>query len=436
MCASSACPDDIDPSNAWEVTDVHVRVYSPQNRFSMAVARRVTADAEAVLTRETAFHSEHLGADQELRRVPRLLAAPLLQQRGRRSPSTGPAARSSRSWTSRRCASGRCSAPTPRRCMQRVVTRNIRKLAVGQVVYTALCNETGGMIDDATVFRLGQDNFRFVGGDEYDGIWMREVADQLGLEGLDQADHRPAAQHRRPGAAEPRGAGRVRLDAAVTAARSTELEVVPLPGRADRRPTTGSPIVVSRTGYTGELGYEIFCHPVRRPRRCGTRCSDGRRAARDASRWASRRSTWCASSPGSSSPATSSTTRSTRSRPASASPSRSTTEDFIGRDALLERREHPQRTLVGLELEGNEVVGHGDEVYVDRRRVGVVTSGMRVPDAAQVDRPVPDGRPATPRSARRSRSASSTGSRSGSPPPSYDSPSMTRRRNARGRDRD
>ena len=39
--------------------------------------------------------------------------------------------------------------------MQRTVTRNVRKLAVGQVVYTALCNETGGMIDDATVFRLG-----------------------------------------------------------------------------------------------------------------------------------------------------------------------------------------------------------------------------------------------------------------------------------------
>ena len=54
-------------------------------------------------------------------------------------------------------------------------------------------------------------------------------------------------------------------------------------------------------------------------------------------------------------------------------------EDFMGRDALLERSAHPQRKLVGLELEGNEVVGHGDEVYVDRQRVGVVTSGMRSP---------------------------------------------------------
>ena len=54
-------------------------------------------------------------------------------------------------------------------------------------------------------------------------------------------------------------------------------------------------------------------------------------------------------------------------------------EDFVGRDALLERSAHPQRRLVGLELDGNEVCGHGDDVYVDRRRVGVVTSGMRSP---------------------------------------------------------
>ena len=54
-------------------------------------------------------------------------------------------------------------------------------------------------------------------------------------------------------------------------------------------------------------------------------------------------------------------------------------EDFIGRDALLERKQHPQRRLVGLELTGNEVAGHGDHVYVGRQRVGVVTSGTRSP---------------------------------------------------------
>ena len=56
VCASSACPDDIDPANGWETTDVHVRVYSPENRFSMAIAHRVTPEADPVMTKETAFH--------------------------------------------------------------------------------------------------------------------------------------------------------------------------------------------------------------------------------------------------------------------------------------------------------------------------------------------------------------------------------------------
>ena len=51
VCASSACPDDIDPANGWQITDVHVRVYPAEHTFSTAIARRVTADAEPVLTR-------------------------------------------------------------------------------------------------------------------------------------------------------------------------------------------------------------------------------------------------------------------------------------------------------------------------------------------------------------------------------------------------
>jgi aminomethyltransferase len=51
----------------------------------------------------------------------------------------------------------------------------------------------------------------------------------------------------------------------------------------------------------------------------------------------------------------------------------------VGKEALIERSEHPQRKLVGLEIEGSEVCGHGDEVYDGRRRVGVITSGTRSP---------------------------------------------------------
>ena len=96
VCASSACPDDIDPSNAWEVTDVHVRVYSPQNRFSVAIARRVTADAPPVLTRETAFHPRTSALTKIASSSTAATGCPTASTTRARSPSTGPAARSSR----------------------------------------------------------------------------------------------------------------------------------------------------------------------------------------------------------------------------------------------------------------------------------------------------------------------------------------------------
>ena len=61
------------------------------------------------------------------------------------------------------------------------------------------------------------------------------------------------------------------------------------------------------------------------------------------------------------------------------SPLKSKTDDFIGRDALIRRKENPQRILVGLDIDANVAVGHGDCVHVGRAQVGVVTSGMRSP---------------------------------------------------------
>ncbi|MEJ6536994.1 MAG: glycine cleavage T C-terminal barrel domain-containing protein, partial [Mycobacterium sp.] len=60
-------------------------------------------------------------------------------------------------------------------------------------------------------------------------------------------------------------------------------------------------------------------------------------------------------------------------------PLKTKADDFIGKEALVERKEHPRRKLVGLEIESNEAVGHGDCVHIGRAQVGVVTSGMRSP---------------------------------------------------------
>ena len=44
-----------------------------------------------------------------------------------------------------------------------------------------MCYEHGGMIDDGTLFRLSPENFRWIGGDDQSGIWLKEQAKKLGL---------------------------------------------------------------------------------------------------------------------------------------------------------------------------------------------------------------------------------------------------------------
>lgn len=60
-------------------------------------------------------------------------------------------------------------------------------------------------------------------------------------------------------------------------------------------------------------------------------------------------------------------------------PLKSKQDDFIGKAALIQRKEYPRRKLVGLEIDANDSVGHGDHVYIGRAQVGVVTSSMRSP---------------------------------------------------------
>lgn len=375
VCASSACPDDIDPANAWDPTDIHVRVYAPEHRFSTALAHRVTPDAEPVLTKKTTFH-------------PRIeqLTRNLVEYSGYWLPThfNGEGA-IAEYWACREdvvmmdlspLRKFEVLGPDAETLMQATITRDARKLSVGRVVYTAMCNETGGMIDDATVFRLAQDNFRFVGGDDYDGIWLKEQAERLGLRvwvkpSTDQL-HNLAVQG-------PNSRALLHQVVWTPPAQPTLEELawfgfcVGRIGAAD-----GIPIVVSRTGYTGELGYEIWCHP-----------NDGP-AVWDAI-WEAR---------GANHPTpfgldalemvrieagliVSGNEFDDQVDPFEAgigfTVNLTNDEDFVGREALEERSAHPHRVLVGLELQGNEPAEHGDPVYVGRQQVGVVTSGTRSP---------------------------------------------------------
>jgi aminomethyltransferase len=375
VCVSSACPDDIDPANGWDPTDIHVRTYSDKQRFSRAVAYRMTPDAEPQLTRETAFHDR-------FSRFTRNFA----EYRGYWLPTHFNDGAIDEYWACREAAAVmdlsplrkfEVTGPDAEALLQYCLTRDMRRLSPGQVVYTAMCYEHGGMIDDGTVLRLAQDNFRWIGGDDYSGIWLREQADKLGLKAwvrsstdqmhniavqgpnsraiLEQIIWTPPA---RPGIEE---LGWFRF----TVGRIGAFE--------------GPPVVVSRTGYTGELGYEIFCHP----KDAG--------AVFDA--------VWEAGQPHGLKPLGLEALDMLRieaglvfahyefsdeTDPFEAGigftvPLKSKEDDFIGKAALVERKAHPRRKLVGLEMDGNDPVGHGDCVHVGRAQVGVVTSGTRSP---------------------------------------------------------
>ena len=54
-------------------------------------------------------------------------------------------------------------------------------------------------------------------------------------------------------------------------------------------------------------------------------------------------------------------------------------EDFIGKEELIKRKNNPQKKLVGLELIGKEIAGHGDCVHIGRSQVGIITSGCISP---------------------------------------------------------
>ncbi|WP_447892413.1 DUF1989 domain-containing protein [Pseudomonas marginalis] len=376
LCGSTSCPDDIDPANGWNPTDIHVRIYSEKERFSIAMSTRTTADADPTLTRESAFHSRT-----------RALTGSFTDYRNWWLPLRydGYGVTEEYLGCRERVAVMDLTAlrkfeiigPDAEALLQYCLTRDIRRLAVGQVVYSAMCHAHGGMLDDGTLLRLGPDNFRWICGEDYAGVWLREQAQKLGMKvwvkSASEQIHNLAVQG---------PLSRELLKQMVwTPPTQPSVETLGwfrfLVGRLDG--FDGCPLMISRTGYTGELGFEVWCQPE------------------DAERVWDR--IWQLGQPLGLVPLGLEALDllrieaglifagyefSDQTDPFEAGigfsvPLKSKTDDFIGRDALLRRSAHPSHKLVGLHLSGNETAHHGDPVYQGRAQVGVITSACRSP---------------------------------------------------------
>ena len=376
ICISSACPDDTSPANGWQPTDIHVRIYPEKNKFTKAITTRMTPDSDAKLTQETAFHPRTSALTRNFTEYRGYWLPTCFRNNGAVEEYYACRERAIVTDLSP-LRKFEVLGPDAEALMQWTLTRNVRKLAVGQVVYSSMCYPHGGMMDDGTLLRHGQDNFRWIGGDDYGGIWLREQAQKLGLKvwvksSTDQI-HNIAVQG--PKSRE------ILKEVVWTPPTQPKLEEITwfrfTVGRIGDM--NGIPIMISRTGYTGELGYEVWCHPKDAPEVWDAVFEAGQvheimplgLDALDLLRIESGL-------------VFAGYEFSDETDPFEAGvgftvPLKTKEDDFVGREVLINRKANPQRKLVGLELEGNEPASHGDCVNVGRGQVGVITSGMRSP---------------------------------------------------------
>lgn len=375
VCSSSACPDEVNPTNGWNPTDIHVRVYPAQNKISRAIGYRMTPDSDTQLTQETAFHSRTSAITKNFSEYNGFWVPNAFNNLGAvkeyyacREKATIMDLSPLRKYE--------VLGPDAEELLQRTLPRDVRRMSDGQVGYTALCYESGGMIDDGTLFKFGANNFRWIGGNDLGGIWLREKAEASDLRvhvktATDQL-HNLAIQG--PNSRDIVASAIWTPEGATSVGELKRFRFV-----VGRVGDFNGPIaIVSRTGYTGELGYEVWCHPKDAVVVWDALMEAGKdhgltpmgMAALDMLRieaglvFAGHEFD-------------------DQTDPCEAGIGfvidRKKDEDFVGKHAIEKRMNAPQRQLVGLEFTGNELVGHGDGVYVGRAKIGIVTSATRSP---------------------------------------------------------
>ncbi|MDB4914345.1 MAG: gcvT 1 [Gemmatimonadetes bacterium] len=131
------------------------------------------------------------------------------------------------------------------RLLDRVVTRDVARAKVGQVLYTTWCDGDGKVIDDGTVSRLDDTTYRLTAADP-NYRWLGDNARQLDVHIEDVSERIAALALQGP-------TSRTILELA-TESSLEALKYFRLVNTSIR----GTPVTITRTGYTGDLGYEIW----------------------------------------------------------------------------------------------------------------------------------------------------------------------------------
>jgi aminomethyltransferase len=255
--------------------------------------------------------------------------------------------------------------------LQRALTRDLAALEAGQMRLSLLVNEKGGILDDLTVYSFGDDRYRLVTNAstrDKDFRWLLALREQGDFGSVEIADRTDA--YGKIDIQGPRAEGVLQ--------RLVPVLLKPLTYYAFLETTVGSvPAIVSRSGYTGEDGFEVYVPAEETGRVWDLLLESGRAqgirpaglGARDTLRLEAGMMLYgnemCET----------------------VTPYEvvygwlvSLEKDFVGRDALArQKREGVRRKLVGFRMEDRGIARHGYAVRRDGADIGTVTSGTFAP---------------------------------------------------------
>jgi aminomethyltransferase len=139
--------------------------------------------------------------------------------------------------------------PDALRVVDRIMTRDISRCRVGQVMYSPWCDEDGKVIDDGTITRLAEDRFRVTAADP-NLRWFQDCGYGLDADVIDVSADLATLALQGPRSCD------------VLAAAAADPSVANLKYfRMGQFDIGGAPVTVTRTGYTGDLGYELWMAP-------------------------------------------------------------------------------------------------------------------------------------------------------------------------------
>ena len=243
------------------------------------------------------------------------------------------------------------------RYVNHIFTNNVEGLAVGKILYGMMCYEDGGVVDDLLVYKMADDRFFLVinaANIDKDWAWIQQQAEGFNVTLDNQSDHY--------GQLAVQGPEAERIMEEILNLPCSELTFYTFKTMGD--------VIVSRTGYTGEDGFEIYATPdyinqcwdklmAAGVTPCGLGCRDTLRFEVGLPLYGDELS-------------------------AEITPIMAglgmfvklDKEEFVGRDALAKQKaEGVAQKLVGIELQDKAIPRHGYTVMKDGQPIGTVTTG-------------------------------------------------------------